>query len=125
MRTRILERNPAFRPITNFVQCILELSALLGQLVLNSDRCFRNNRANDKVFSFEGAEPFGEHPVCNIRDGSLDQRIASPALKEGAQNSPCPTATDELNSAVEPRTDVRNLSFGRVGHGIEVIIPAP
>ena len=37
MRTCILERNPAFRPITNFVQCILELSALLGQLGVGID----------------------------------------------------------------------------------------
>ena len=125
MRSCILERNPALCPVANFIKCILELTSLLGELILDPDRRLRNYRANDEVFSFERAKSLRQHAVGDVRNGSLDQGITSPARQQGAQDGPRPTAADELDSPVEARTDLRNWLLGTVSHGIEVTIDRP
>lgn len=100
-RSNVFERNPALRPITDLSKRVLELTAFFCQLVFDSDWRFRNDGPEDQVFSFQRAKPLREHAIGDIRYGSLDRRVARPAIEQDAQNGTRPPTTDELYSAVE------------------------
>lgn len=109
------KRNPAFGPVANLLQSVLELEAFLGKLVFNSHRGVGDHTADDQSFALEGAKALGQHPIGEVRDRTLDGRVARFSLKEGLNNSTRPAATDELDSPMKARAYLGD-GERRIGH---------
>ena len=95
------KRNPALGPVADLSQSVLELEAFLGKLVFNAHWSVRDHTADDQSFSLKGAKALGQHSIGEVRDGTLDGRVARFSLKEGLKDGACPAATDELDSPME------------------------
>jgi hypothetical protein len=102
------ERDPTFGPTADLSERVLELPAFHRELVFDSDRTFRDDGPNDETFSFERTKSFGEHSIGDVGNRGFYRRIARSSLKECLQNSSRPAATDELDSSMETRADLRN-----------------
>jgi len=96
-----LERNPAFGPVANLLQSVLELEAFLGKLVFNPHRGVRDHTADDQSFALKGAKALRQHPIGEVRDCTLDGCVARFSLKKGLKNGARPSATDELDSLMK------------------------
>ena len=102
------ERDPTFGPTADLSERVLELAPFHRELVFDSDRTFRDDSPNDETFSLEGTKSFGEHSIGDVGYRGLDGGVARSSLKECLQDSPCPAATDELDSSMKTRADLRN-----------------
>ena len=108
-----LEWDPPFRPGSDLMQGAFELAALIGELVFDADGGIRDHPAGYQLFRFQRSEPFGQHSIGDVGDCGLDLRVPSLSLQQGLDDGTRPTATDELDSAVEAGTDLRD----DLGHG--------
>src|SRR6266853_3312281 len=97
-----LERNPAFGPVANLLQSVLEFEAFLGKLVFNPNRGVGDHSANNQSFALKGAKALRQHSIGEVRDCTLDSCVARFSLKEGLKNGARPAATDELDSPMKP-----------------------
>ena len=103
-----LEWDPPFRPGSDLMQGAFELAALIGELVFDADGGIGDHPAGYQLFRFQRSEPFGQHSISDIGNCPLEERIPGLSLKEGLDDSACPSAADELDSAVEARADRGN-----------------
>jgi len=60
-----------------------------------------DHTADDQSFDLKGAKALGQHPIGEVRDCTLDGRVARFSLKERLKNGACPAATDELDSPMK------------------------
>jgi hypothetical protein len=109
------KRNPAFSPVPNLLQSVLELEAFLGKLVFNPHWGVGDHTADDQAFALKGAKALGQHPIGEVRDRTLDGRVARFSLKEGLKNCTRPAATDELDSPMKSGAYLGD-GEGRIGH---------
>lgn len=109
------ERNPAFSPVADLSQRVLELAAFHAKLVFNAHGSVGNHTADDQPFALKGAKSFGQHAIGDVRDRTLDGRVARSSLKEGLKNGACPAAADELDCPVKAGAYLRD-GEGRIGH---------
>ena len=63
-----LERNPAFGPVANLLQSVLELEAFPGELVFNPHRGVGDHTADNQSFALKGAKALRQHPIGEVRD---------------------------------------------------------
>lgn len=73
-----------------------------GQLVFDAYGAVGDNDTKHQIFPFEGAQPFGQHPIGDIGNRAFDGGVARLSLKQCLQNGACPPAPDELDSPVKP-----------------------
>ena len=111
-----LERNPAFGPVANLLQRILELEAFLGKLVFNPHRDVGDHTADDQSFALKGAKALRQHPIGEVRDCTLDGCVARFSLKKGLKNGARPAATDELDSPMKAGAYLGSREWG-ISHG--------
>src|ERR1700736_5557342 len=110
-----LKRNPTFSPGPNLFQGVLELEAFLGKLVFNPHWGVGDHTPDDQSFALKRAKPLGQHPIGEVRDRTLDGRVARFSLKEGLKNCARPAATDELDRPMKAGAYLGN-GEGRIGH---------
>src|SRR5205814_381616 len=111
---RLVEGNPTFGPAADLAKSALKLASLGGEVVFDAHRAFRNDLTRNQVLGLERAKAFGEHAIGDVWNRGFDHRVASAALQQSLQNSAGPAAADELDSAVESRTDVLGCLGRRV-----------
>jgi hypothetical protein len=107
-------RNPPFGPTGYLAECALKLPAFLGQLVVDSHRAFGNYGSKDQALRLQGAKSLRQHSISDVRNCRLNRSVAGLSLKQRLQDSASPTATDELDSAVETTANWGNGRFGHV-----------
>lgn len=93
------------------MKCVFKRTSLFRELVLDANGRITDDPSGDHIFCFERPKPLGKHSIRDVRDGRLDQGVSFLALQESLNDGPRPPFTDELNSTVETRTDVRD-DFG-------------
>jgi hypothetical protein len=102
------EWHPTLGPAADLSECVLELATFQGELVFDSDRAFRDDGPNNETFCLQGTKTFGEHAIGDVGYRSLYGGVARSPLKERLQDGSGPPATDELDSAMKTRADLRN-----------------
>ena len=103
-----LEWYPPFRPGSDLMQGVFELAAFVGKLVFDANGGICDHPAGYQLFRFQRSKPFGQHSISDVWNRCLEERIPGLSLKEGLDDRTCPTAADELDSAVESRADRRD-----------------
>jgi polyisoprenoid-binding protein YceI len=101
-------------PRTNFAERALEGATFFGKLVLDTNRTLGHNPANDQLLRLKGAQALGKHAISDVRNRALDESVTDLPLEEGLDNRASPPAADELDCAVETRTNL--LRYGVAGH---------
>ena len=90
------------------MQRVFERLPFFRELVLDANGGILDDPSGHEVLRFKRSKTLGKHSIGDVRDSGLDQRIPRLALQQGLNNGTRPPTADELDSAVETRTDVRD-----------------
>src|SRR5262249_14901715 len=104
--------HPSLGPAADGAERLLERAPLLGELVLDADGRFGHDDAGDDLLGLELAEPLGEHPIADVRDGAAKLGKSHAVVQEQTDDGARPAPADQLDGLVELGAEVRPGAHG-------------
>ena len=92
------------------MQRVFERPSLFRELVLDANGGIGDDPAGHQVLRFKRSKSLGKHSIRHVRNGGLDQRVPRLPFQQGLNDRTSPSAADELDSAVETRTEGGTIS---------------
>jgi hypothetical protein len=85
---------------------VLQRASLLRELVFHSHRCLGDHDARHDSLRLQFPQPLGQHPVADVGNGGAKLGKTHAAVQQELDDRSCPASADELDRAVELRTEV-------------------